>query len=55
LDLYLQNLKAVGENFSFAGPAIIVRIPPDDSTMVYKAITLAKPGDVIVINMQGEM
>jgi regulator of RNase E activity RraA len=50
-----SNLKAVGENFSFAGPAIIVRIPPDDSTMVYKAITLAIPGDVIVINMQGEM
>jgi regulator of RNase E activity RraA len=50
-----SKLKAVGENFSFAGPAITVRIPPDDSTMVYKAITLAKPGDVIVIDMQGEM
>lgn len=38
----------------FAGPAITVRIPPNDSILVYKALELAQPGDVIVIDMNGE-
>ncbi len=36
------------------GTAITVRIPPTDSTMVYKALTYAKPGDVLIVDMQGE-
>lgn len=36
-----------------AGPALTVRIPPEDSTMVHKATELAQPGDIIVIDMQG--
>lgn len=36
------------------GTAITVRIPATDSTMVYKAMTYAEPGDVLVIDMQGE-
>lgn len=36
------------------GTAITVRIPATDSTMVYKAMTYAKPGDILVIDMQGE-
>lgn len=36
------------------GTAITARIPAVDSTMVYKAMTYAKPGDVLVIDMQGE-
>lgn len=35
------------------GPALTVRIPPEDSTMVHKATELAEPGDVIVVDMQG--
>ncbi|WP_126425413.1 RraA family protein [Brevibacillus marinus] len=38
----------------FAGSAITVRIPPNDSVMVYKALEFAKPGDVIVIDMSGD-
>lgn len=38
----------------FAGSAITVRIPPNDSIMVYKAMEFAKPGDVIVIDVSGE-
>lgn len=49
-----SDLKSLGAKKSFAGPAITVKIPPDDSTMVYKALSLAKPGDVLVIDMQGE-
>lgn len=36
-----------------AGPALTVRIPPEDSTMVHKATELVEPGDIIVVDMQG--
>lgn len=36
------------------GPALTVRITPTDSAMVYKALDLAQPGDIIVIDNQGE-
>lgn len=36
------------------GQAITARICPTDSTMVYKAMTYAKPGDVLVIDNHGE-
>jgi regulator of RNase E activity RraA len=35
------------------GPALTVRIPPEDSTMVHKATELAEEGDVILVDMQG--
>lgn len=36
-----------------AGPAITVRVPPGDNLMVYKAMEIAQPGDVIVIESRG--
>mgnify|MGYP002798452393 CR=1 FL=1 len=36
------------------GTAITARIPATDSTMVYKAMTYSKPGDILVIDMHGE-
>lgn len=36
-----------------AGPAITVRVPPGDNLMVYKAMDVAQPGDVIVIESRG--
>lgn len=41
------------ESATVVGPALTVRIPPEDGTMVHKATELARPGDVIVIDMQG--
>lgn len=41
-------------NAQFAGQAITVRITPNDSILVYKAMELARPGDIIVIDMNGE-
>jgi len=38
---------------SVVGPALTVRIPPEDSTMVHKATEVAQEGDVIVVDMQG--
>ncbi|GGN59663.1 RraA family protein [Oceanobacillus indicireducens] len=51
----LNSIKPVNkvEN-RFAGQAITVRITPHDSILVYKAIELAQPGDVLVIDMSGE-
>lgn len=36
------------------GTAVTARIPATDSTMVYKAMTYCQPGDILVIDMQGE-
>lgn len=41
------------EAATLVGPALTVRIPPVDGTMVHKATELAQPGDVIVIEMGG--
>ncbi|WP_170289739.1 RraA family protein [Cytobacillus depressus] len=39
---------------TFAGPAITVRIPPNDGLLVNKALDLVQPGDVVVIDMNEE-
>lgn len=41
------------ESPTVVGPALTVRIPPEDGTMVHKATELAQPGDIIVIDMGG--
>lgn len=38
----------------FCGPVVTVRIPPTDSLMVYQALEYAQPGDVIVVDLQGD-
>lgn len=41
------------ESTKLIGSALTVRVPPIDGTMVHKATELARPGDVIVIEMGG--
>jgi regulator of RNase E activity RraA len=41
------------ESARVVGPALTVRIPPMDGTMVHKATELARPGDVIVVDVGG--
>jgi regulator of RNase E activity RraA len=38
-----------------AGPALTVKAPPGDNLMFHKAISLAEPGDVIVIDAGGDL
>ena len=38
-----------------AGPAITVRTRPSDNLMVHKALDLAQPGDVVVIDSGGDL
>jgi regulator of RNase E activity RraA len=44
------NMKPINSNCRFIGPAITVRVRPGDNLMVHKAIDIAEPGDVIVID-----
>jgi RraA family protein len=37
----------------FAGPALTVKASPGDNLMVHKAIDIARPGDVIVVDAAG--
>jgi len=39
---------------TFAGPALTVRIPPNDGLLINKALDFVKPGDVVVIDMNEE-
>lgn len=40
---------------TLVGSAVTVRIPPEDATMVHKAIEFVQPGDVLVVDMQGHV
>lgn len=55
------GLSAVGNclseigNATMAGPALTVRTRPGDNLVVHKALDLARPGDVLVIDARGEI
>ena len=54
---FMNNEIKILDNSKFVyivGTAITARIPSTDSTFVYKAMTYAQPGDILVIDMQGE-
>lgn len=38
-----------------AGPALTVKAPPGDNLMLHKAIALAQPGDVIIMDAGGDL
>jgi len=47
------EIKPVWKGARLLGPALTVRTFPADNLMIHKAVTLAKPGDVIVVNAGG--
>lgn len=47
-------LKPMHKNGRLVGPALTVRTRAGDNLMVHKAIDLAQPGDVIVVDAGGE-
>lgn len=50
-----QDISLVNDKpFYVVGTAFTVRITPTDSALVYKAISMAQPGDVLVVEMQEE-
>ncbi|HEX2726170.1 MAG TPA: RraA family protein [Beijerinckiaceae bacterium] len=49
------RLRPMHGGGGMAGPALTVKAPPGDNLMFHKAIALAEPGDVIVVDAGGEV
>jgi len=47
------EIKPIWAGARILGPALTVRTFPADNLMIHKAVTLAKPGDVLVVNAGG--
>ncbi|MES9736439.1 RraA family protein [Peribacillus frigoritolerans] len=47
-------IKPLKEEFRLAGRALTVKIPVGDNSAVLKAISEAKPGDIIVVDSKGD-
>ena len=49
------RLRPMHGGGGMAGPALTVKAPPGDNLMFHKAIALAQPGDVIVVDAGGDL
>ena len=49
------RLRPMHGGGGMAGPALTVKAPPGDNLMLHKAIALAQPGDVIVVDAGGDL
>lgn len=47
------QIKPVRSDIKIAGPALTVRVRPADNLMIHKAISMAREGDVIVVDTCG--
>lgn len=48
-----SGIKPVYEGADLAGSAVTVKVEPGDNLIIHKAITMAEPGDVLVIDANG--
>jgi RraA family protein len=48
------SIRPYNDNL-LAGPAFTVKVRPGDNLMLHKALDLAAPGDIIVVDGQGDM
>jgi regulator of RNase E activity RraA len=49
------RLRPMHKSGYLVGPALTVKSRPGDNLMIHKALTLAKPGDVIVVDAGGDL
>jgi len=49
------RLRPVHASGSMAGPALTVRTRPGDNLMVHRALDMAEPGDIIVVDAGGDL
>ncbi len=47
-------IKPIITNQRIAGPAFTIKLPPHDNLMLHKSFQYVQPGDVIVIDAQGD-
>ncbi len=48
-------LRPLHKGGVLCGPALTVRVPPNDNLMVHKSVDLARPGEVIVVEAGGDL
>ena len=48
-----HEITPVAPDTDLVGTAVTVRAPPRDNLMIHKAVTLAEPGDVLVVDAGG--
>lgn len=49
------RLRPMHDGTAMAGPALTVRTRPGDNLLVHKALELAQPGDVVVVDAGGDL
>jgi regulator of RNase E activity RraA len=49
------RIRAVRPSMKLAGTAFTVEVRPGDNLMIHAAISLAKPGDVIIVDGKGDL
>ena len=49
------NLRPMHGGGVLAGPALTVKTRPGDNLMIHKAIDMAEPGDIIVVDAEGDL
>ncbi len=49
------RLRPMHAGGGMAGPALTVKAPPGDNLMLHKAIQLAQPGDIVVMDAGGDL
>lgn len=55
LQAFTAGFTQYGGRKTFAGPAFTVRVRPGDNLFLHKALDLAQPGDVIVVDAGGAL
>ena len=50
-----ERLRPMHDGTLLAGPALTVRTRPGDNLLVHKALELAQPGDVVVVDAGGDL
>jgi RraA family protein len=53
LQAFPAGFTAYGGRKKFAGPAFTVRVRPGDNLFVHRALDMARPGDVVVVDAGG--
>src|SRR3954467_9054904 len=49
------RLRPMHKTGKLSGPALTVKTRPGDNLMIHKALNLAEPGDVIVVDAGGDL
>jgi RraA family protein len=55
LQAFTAGFTQYGRTKNFAGPALTVRVRPGDNLFLHKALDLAQPGDVVVVDAGGAL